>query len=412
MKKILPVIITFILFTQTVFASQTRKVLVIGVDGCRSDAMVQANTPNLDALVANGLFSYDAWHCGITVSGPSWSTIMTGVWWNKHGVTGNSYTGSNFNQYPYFTTRAKEIKPNLRCVEVIEWAPLITGVYNDNWDLQISTPDGISDSTGPVAAAELLADDSLDCLFVYFDAVDLAGHSTGFDPANAAYIQAIEKVDVNIGRIRNALHNRPNSANEDWLVLVVTDHGGTGTLHGGNSWAERHIWWVASGAAVPHQQISEADPGTYNPLLIGVFNASGVDTAKLRRSPVQTDCAVTALHHLIYDSGLRPENQTAWNLDGKSWLTTTVTGIEETPPTNLKVFPNPTIGMVTFWFENPQNNCVSYHVYDVSGKLVREAANIDAANKLNIDLSGSAKGNYFAELHIGTQILTKKIVME
>ncbi|MBK8659915.1 MAG: alkaline phosphatase family protein [Bacteroidetes bacterium] len=77
------ILLTF--FTLTLQATQDRKVLIIGIDGTRSDALQQANVPNLDALIANGLYTYDAWHCGITVSGPSWSTIMTGVWWNKHG---------------------------------------------------------------------------------------------------------------------------------------------------------------------------------------------------------------------------------------------------------------------------------------------------------------------------------------
>ena len=43
------------------FASQNRKVLIIGIDGARSDALQQANTPNLDALIAGGLYTYDAY---------------------------------------------------------------------------------------------------------------------------------------------------------------------------------------------------------------------------------------------------------------------------------------------------------------------------------------------------------------
>ena len=79
MKKIYTLLF-FAVLLQTAYASQNRKVLVIGIDGCRSDALQQANTPHLDSLIATGLFTYDAWHCGITVSGPSWSTIMTGTW--------------------------------------------------------------------------------------------------------------------------------------------------------------------------------------------------------------------------------------------------------------------------------------------------------------------------------------------
>lgn len=392
-------------------ASQNRKVLVIGIDGARSDALQQANTPNLDALIANGLFTYDAWHCGITVSGPSWSTIMTGVWWNKHGVSSNAYTGSNYNAYPYFPKRAKEIRPNLKCVQVVEWAPMSDNVYNDGWNTKLITPDGDGAATAAVASTQL-ADTGLDCLFVYFDAVDLAGHSSGFSPTNPSYMQAIEGVDLHVGTVLNALYARPNYANENWLILVIPDHGGIGTGHGGITWEERHIWWIASGASVVHQQITAADPGTYNLLGTGIFNQSGVNQTLLKSSPVQADIAVTALDHLLYGSGTDASAFVPfWSLDGKSWLAA-FSDVKEATQTNMTVFPNPTTGLVTFWFDNPEKNCVGYHVYDVSGKLVREATNTDSFNKLNIDLSGSAKGNYIVEVNIGAQKLTKKIVVE
>jgi len=407
MKTKLYALLALTMLVQVTFASQNRKVLVIGIDGCRSDALQQANTPNMDGLIANGLFTYDAWHLGITVSGPSWSTIMTGVWWNKHGVTSNSYTGSNFNDYPYFPKRAKEIKPNLNCVQVVEWPPLNQNVYNDGWDQKLQTPDHETSSTGSVASAKIV-DSDLDCMFVYFDAVDGIGHSSGFDPNNPLYIQAIEDVDSKIGQILAALHSRPNYANEDWLILITTDHGGTGTGHGGNSYVERHIWWIASGPDVVHQQITAADPGTYNPYILGLFTESGVDTALLRQSPVQADIAVTALHHLIYDSGIDPETYPFWDLDGKSWLAT-FSDVKDIAENSITVYPNPTKGLVTFWMENKSNEDISVEVYDMNGRLVNSSCTQQSTNKVNINLAGQPAGEYIAKVHIGTSQLTKKI---
>ena len=53
--------------------AQTQKVLIIGIDGCRPDALEVANTPNLDMLIANGTFTYDAMNEDVTYSGPGWS---------------------------------------------------------------------------------------------------------------------------------------------------------------------------------------------------------------------------------------------------------------------------------------------------------------------------------------------------
>lgn len=311
MRSVFTLLLSFVLFSA--MASQNRKVLIIGVDGTRSDAFQQANTPNFDSLIARGLFTYDAWHCGITMSGASWSTIFTGVWWNKHLVKDNNYTNTNFTDYPYFTTRAKEVKPNLKCVQIVEWSPLNDKVYNDSWDEKLLTVDGDADSTAKVAAVKL-QDDSLDCLFVYFDAVDIVGHSSGFSATNTAYIKAIEKVDSAVGVVLQALYNRPNYATEDWLIMATTDHGGIFTGHGSISTDERRMWFIAAGKGVQHRQISAADPGTYNNFGLGVFTPANVNTTVMRQSPVHTDIAVTALHHLIYDSGINPETDTAWHL--------------------------------------------------------------------------------------------------
>lgn len=400
-----------LLLAATANASQTRKVLVIGLDGVRSDALQQANTPNLDALIAGGLYTYDAWHLGITVSGPSWSTIMTGTWWNKHGVSSNAYTGSNYNQYPYFPTRAKELLPNLKCVQVTEWAPMSDNVYNDGWNSKLITPDGDGAATATVASQQL-ADPDLDCMFVYFDQVDLTGHSSGFSPSNNSYMQSIENVDIHVGTVLSALYARPNYANENWLILVITDHGGIGTGHGGITWEERHIWWIASGADVAQQQITAADPGTYNLLGTGIFNAGGVNENIMKTSPVQADIAVTALHHLIYETGINPENQSAWNMDGKSWLSVFSDVDNVVTEENIKVYPNPTNGAITFWFENASKLPVNYQIYDNTGRLVQEGKNVDVVNKLTVDLSALDAGIYTATIESNGHKLSKKVTVQ
>jgi len=56
-----------------------KKVLLIGLDGIHVDILEQADTPNLNALIAGGAFSADARTRPITVRGPGWSSMLTGV---------------------------------------------------------------------------------------------------------------------------------------------------------------------------------------------------------------------------------------------------------------------------------------------------------------------------------------------
>jgi hypothetical protein len=283
-------------------------------------------------------------------------------------------------------------------------------VSNDGWDEKLKVPDG---SGAPTAAAAVtaLGNDNLDALFVYFDAVDLAGHASGFNPSNPSYMAAIEGVDGHIGTVLNALYARPNYAQEDWLILVITDHGGIGTGHGGGTDVERHIWWIGSGSAIDNQTITGADPGSYQYTGFPYY-VNAVDTAILRQTPVQTDIAVTALHHLIYDTCINPEDVTAWDLDGKSWLKKTTTAVaESTAQPTITIYPNPATDLVTLWFENKQNGKVNYAVYTAEGKLVSVPFVINSQNKLTLNFQGNAAGAYFVKLSIGGTEYTKRLVL-
>jgi len=396
-----------LLFTiQLSFASQTRKVLIIGIDGVRSDALQQAATPNLNSLLSNATYTYDSWHTGITWSGPSWSTILTGVNWNKHGIINNGFAGANFAQYPPLPTLAKQIKATLNATIVAEWDPLLTNITNADWNKKVKVEDGKSKLTADSTIIELQNPD-LDLLFTYFDQVDLTGHTSTFTPTNPLYISAIQSVDTAIGRILTALYARPNYASEDWLILVVTDHGGQSFFHGGNTNNERHIWWIASGNAVASQLINKADPSTYNCNTNNVFDTTCVNYALMRQSPVHADVTVTALHHLIYDSGIHPETYSAWNLDGKSWLTT-ASGIGERDFSgSIAVYPNPTGGVVHINCDNSQLN-TAVEVYDVVGKRIDVTDSSFNTETISIKIDVPT-GMYLLKIKSGNQQVVKKI---
>ena len=431
MKQRLTQILMLLLLSTTMMAGvggHTRKVLVIGVDGCRADALLQEITlghcPNMDTLVTHGFYTMDSWHLDITWSGPSWSSIMTGVYHNKHGVTNNNYTGSNFNRYPYFTTHAKEIDSTFKCIEFCEWAPLVNSVYNANWDRSIIGQDGVSQNTGS-ATSTLIQDPNVDVMFTYFDHVDLTGHSSGFSPTNPAYNQAIDTVDRQIGVVMAALRARPTYAQEDWLVLLTTDHGGIGTGHGGFSYTERHIWWVGYSDRGIHSQVSgpqnanytnPADPGDY-------YNAP--DTVNLglqRQSPVQVDIATTALHHIIYNSGIRPDTVSRWNLDGKSWLcemglcsdkfaTNGVANVEAV--FDFRVTSNPsTNGTFIVNCDNYDAKQIQFTVTDMSGRIVKQISEPAVSMTHLLNLSELAKGTYNLTVQSGSKNATRGIVIE
>ncbi|MFT4665693.1 MAG: hypothetical protein ACI8YQ_002908 [Polaribacter sp.] len=234
-----------LLLTTSLQAQQ--KVLVIGIDGARPDALQLANTPNIDNLIADGIYSPHALNDDITISGPGWSAILCGVWSDKHLVTGNDFSNNNYTEYPMIFKYIEEENPDLHTVSFVHWDPINDNIVQDHADFKLNLGTDLEVAT---QAASYMTSNDPDIFFLHFDDVDHAGHGSGFTPNNPAYIEAIEEIDVNIGIVLDALIGRPNYAEEDWLILLTPDHGGLGFSHGGTSQEEQEVFFIASGASV------------------------------------------------------------------------------------------------------------------------------------------------------------------
>ena len=202
------------------------KVLFIGIDGMRADAFVAAATPNLDALAARGALSTTAstQRTGVIQSAPGWLSIATGVEADRHGVLENDGYATRDAGRPTFLHLAHAA--GLQTAAVAHWPDILVSVHDpDDVDAGLLRDDaGVgSDALGIVQQGET------DVLFLHFDDVDHAGHASGFDPENPAYIAAIEGVDGHLGPLLGAA---TADAAADWLVVVTSDHGGSGTGHG------------------------------------------------------------------------------------------------------------------------------------------------------------------------------------
>jgi len=235
-------------------AQETQKVLVIGIDGCRSDALLMASTPAIDGLISNGIFSPDGLNTDVTYSGPGWSAILTGVWSDKHLVTNNSFSVDDYATYPSFLKRIEDFDENLYTASICHWSPINTFIVQDYADHVVNFS---NDNSIALEAIDQLQTEDVDAMFLHFDDVDHAGHNYGFNPELPEYIAAIEQTDIYVGMVLSALENRPNYANENWLILVTPDHGGIGTSHGGSSIEERTCFFIASGNSIEQELIEK-----------------------------------------------------------------------------------------------------------------------------------------------------------
>ena len=242
--------------------SPIKKVLLIGIDGCRFDALRRAETPHLDRLIAAGAYSPAAQILGSryrdndTISGPGWSSILTGVWADKHGVHDNSFRGKRYDQYPHAFVRLKAVRPMLSTASFVTWEPIasqITADANVSQAFEAENRDyAAADERCTRAAAERLATADDDFVFFYIGQVDETGHAKGFHPTVPEYIAAIERADRLVGDVLAAIDARQTRGEEDWLVIITSDHGGLGFSHsnGHNTPEILNSMMIVSGAAV------------------------------------------------------------------------------------------------------------------------------------------------------------------
>ncbi len=244
MKKLLLILLCLPL---CINAQTTKKVLLIGIDGCRADALELANTPTIDNLIANGIYSPDALNDDITISGPGWSAILCGVWSDKHLSVDNSFVGTDYTNYPPLFKHIEDFDANLHTVSICNWNPINDYIVQNYADYKLNVS---SDADVSLEACNYLSANNPDMMFLHFDDVDHEGHSYGFSPTVSQYITAIEGVDALLAPIMQSISQRPNYANEDWLVLITSDHGGVGTSHGGTSIEHQNVVVIASGNSI------------------------------------------------------------------------------------------------------------------------------------------------------------------
>jgi predicted AlkP superfamily pyrophosphatase or phosphodiesterase len=233
----------------------SRKVLLIGIDGLRPDALQKAATPNLDALVAEAAYSFAARTGEYTVSGPGWSNILTGVWEDKHGVKDNTFAGADYDKYPTIFSRIEKYNPNLKTASVASWEA-INDIIITKADKRIYRPfEQNGDARVAKTAAKILANKKVDLLFTYFMGVDVAGHGHGFSPDVPEYISQIETIDKYVGKLMEALQRRSQHHREQWLTIVASDHGGKGKEHDGVGEEAKKVPLIMHSPFISHREI-------------------------------------------------------------------------------------------------------------------------------------------------------------
>jgi predicted AlkP superfamily pyrophosphatase or phosphodiesterase len=253
----------------------TPKAVFIIADGIPADLLERTATPELDEISAEGGYTR-AFVGGIvgtasespTISAVGYNSLLTGTWANKHNVWSNSIENPNYGYWDIFRV-AKAHDSTLETAIFSTWLDNRTKLLGDglaaaggskldyHFDgFELDTEsfphdengDYLKDIDALVAgeAARYILEEGPDLSWIYLEHTDSVGHRFGDGAEMAA---AVRNMDTRIGVVWDAIKQRRKRHDEDWLLLVTTDHGrdaATGKEHGGQSERERTIWIVTN----------------------------------------------------------------------------------------------------------------------------------------------------------------------
>lgn len=253
-----------------------KHVVILGVDGAGA-FFRNTDTPHMDAIFADGAFTYGWKAVYPSISAQNWGAMLHGVLPEFHRLTNEIVASRPYDPagpYPSVFRVVREAMPDATLASFCNWAAVNVGIIEDG--LGVEKWNGPND---PAVAAEVvsyLGGRAPTLLFVHFDSCDAAGHRYGF--GSPQHLAAISAVDGLIGEIHGTLERR--NLLDDTLFLVVTDHGGTPQgSHGGNTPAEMNVFFGAVGKTVDRET--------------PIYDGDNRDVAAIAAHALGLDCPAT-----------------------------------------------------------------------------------------------------------------------
>ncbi|MBF6987037.1 LamG-like jellyroll fold domain-containing protein [Cupriavidus sp. IK-TO18] len=271
------------------------RVLLVGIDGATyaqvQGAILRRELPNLSQLnvvpAATGGVPGTV-TAQPTLDAPSWATVLTGTWVNRHGV--NDDTGGTPLQAPTVFRHLRDAgKPGLQQGATIS-SPVLPALLKA--EQETGALDTLVDCAGVDSCVTQNALRQLQSgygvVFAQYSAPAAAAEIGGFGGGfgGGAYARALADTDKALGELLAAVAARRQAQpGEDWLVLVTTSHGldATGA--------------TTTAPTVENRTAFFATNKTLNAALARPGAAAPITAAELSALPTEADLVPTMLAH-------------------------------------------------------------------------------------------------------------------
>lgn len=243
------------------------KCLFLGWDGCRADAMKYLIS-NGDARISGssklapysavallkkqgGLYvTYVGGDNGIvqeTSTAQGWASALCGKWMKKEWRQGIEWS----LDYDYPTILKTLAMMGYETSFNAIWPIHFSNTYRKEIDYaqesnlkQLYCKFETDEELFKNCKERIASDDDL--IFTIFEGPDMNGHGTGFGDDNYRYVSNICNLDTMSYYLIKELEKRKTFEDEDWLVVICSDHGGHAKRHGTQKITDRTTFLALS----------------------------------------------------------------------------------------------------------------------------------------------------------------------
>lgn len=196
--------------------------LFITIDSLGPEVLEKTETPFLDSVAEMGSSVVDMRSCFPTLTTPMMSTILTGVYPEKHGISSNMV----------FDKEEKKIKGMLRDLKS---PPITDFLYKNNYNIlsiqhfmlehrkgvkHVQVNGNKSEEIREVLEKEM-EEKRYDAIFCLYQSLDSVGHRYG--PIHPKTIKELEKTDKELQHIYDYLKKKLG----EFVIVITSDHSMT-----------------------------------------------------------------------------------------------------------------------------------------------------------------------------------------
>lgn len=233
-----------------------KHVILIGLDGMSANGIKNGVAmPNYRSMMKRGSYTLKTRSVLPSSSAANWASIFMGAspelhgfnTWGSQKLDFDSRELTENNLFPDIFYLIRQVKPKAELAHIYEWGGMYYLADNKSINnIRQASLSGVNIKSAVAPAVEYIKKEKPNFCAIIFDQPDGAGHSDGWE--SDAYYNMLNHLDNALQAIVDAVEDA--GMIDETVFVLVSDHGGTGTGHGGPTLDEMEVPLVFYGKGI------------------------------------------------------------------------------------------------------------------------------------------------------------------